>query len=227
MANARVVDMATFLRMRERGERAGKISKWLGVSQASAVMLLAGTHWQQDPVRIALFNEYRGTNLPVSGPEMGIAPADVIERFGGASGKRKVARAPGEQWTVDAVKRMGVHPEQAGEVARRMSALAGHDLPVGERVDTAYLLEATETKLAKFYRALDDEVIAGMSGPDLVKAIGAFIEKRALLRGEPTQIVSHRERAKLDAILPLLVEAAKKRGVVLDLTARVVEEADG
>lgn len=225
MANARVVDIAVFNRMKERGETAGKVSKWLGVSAASAVMLLAGEHWQQDPLRIALFNEYRGTSLPVSGPEMGFAPADVIAQYGGASGKRKASRTPGEQAMVDLVKRSGVSGVLAEEVARALEMMAGAAEMPAERLDSAYFLEEVERKLALGLASLTPVKIAGASVGDLQKLVSMLVEKRALLRGEPTQIVSHRERRRIDEVLPMLVAAAQKRGVVLDLTARVVEEA--
>lgn len=226
MANARVVDIATFQRMRDRGESALKISKWLGVAQASALALLAGKHWQQDPVRIALFNEYRGTNLPVSGPEMGFATPDVIGQFGGASGKRKVQRTPGEQAMVDMVKRAGVAPEFADEVAATIDKMSGTARMPGERLDGAYFLEEIERKLALALSSLTMEKIAGATVGDLQKLVSMLVEKRALLRGEPTQIVSHRDRLRIDEVLPMLVDAAKKRGVTLDMTARVVEVAD-
>ena len=228
MANARVVDIATFQRMRERGETAEKVARWLGVSAASARMLLDGKHWQQDPGRIALFNEYRGTNLPIEGPEMGFATPDVIAQFGGASGKRKVERTPGEQAMVDAVKRAGISPEIADEVARTVDEMAGTMRLASDRLDTAYFLEEVERKLALALASLTSTKLAEASVGDLQKVIGMFVEKRALLRGEPTQIVSHRQRVEIDKVLPMLVDAARKRGITLiDVAAREVESVDG
>jgi len=225
MANARVVDIVCFNRMKARGEPVGRDAKWMGVSSSTAQMLLDGEHWQQDPVRIAKFNEYRGASLPVEGPELGVAPPDVIAQYGGASGKRKAQRTPGEQWAVDAVKRAGVPAEIADEVAQTIDEMAGVARIPSERLDTAYFLDEVERKLALSLSSLTSTKLAEASVGDLQKVIGMFVEKRALLRGEPTQIVSHRQRVEIDKVLPMLVEAAKRRGLsLIDVTPRAVED---
>jgi hypothetical protein len=227
MANARVVDIECFNRMRDRGEGPLKIARWLGVSRGSALMLLAGQHWQQDPVRIAKFNEYRGTSIPVEGVELGFVTPDLVTQYGGASGKRKVARTPGEQAMVDIVKRSGISGVQAEEVASTLDLMAGSAEMPAERLDTTYFLEAVERKLALALASLTSVKIADATVGDLQKLISMFVEKRALLRGEPTQIVSHRQRVEIDKVLPMLVEAAKRRGLnLIDVTPRK-EAADG
>ena len=176
-------------------------------------LLVQGSHWQQNPELIRLFNAYRGTNIP----ETGIAPPDVLAQYGGPSGKKRKGSSPGEQATIELMKRAGVPAELAGQVAARIDANTGNAAPIPERLDSAYFLEMTEQKLAKFLRALDDQTIASMTGNDLVKAVSVFIEKRALLRGEPTQIVSHRDRQRIDEVIKMLWESAQKRGITLDL----------
>jgi hypothetical protein len=54
--------------------------------------------------------------------------------------------------------------------------------------------------------------------------LGVMIEKRNLLRGEPTAIISDHERKKLHELLPALLEEAKRRGAVtLDEKGAVIE----
>jgi hypothetical protein len=52
-----------------------------------------------------------------------------------------------------------------------------------------------------------------------------MIEKRQLLRGEPTQIISDAERKKLHELLPLAIAEAQRRGLTLDgqVTERIIE----
>ena len=63
---------------------------------------------------------------------------------------------------------------------------------------------------------LDDKVAAEANARDLAMAMTQLIEKRALLRGEPTQIISNLERQKLNELTPLLIAEAKRRGIVIE-----------
>ena len=50
---------------------------------------------------------------------------------------------------------------------------------------------------------------------DLSMGVAQLIEKRQLLKGEPTQIVSVDERKTLNQLLPLLIQEAARRGVIV------------
>ena len=63
---------------------------------------------------------------------------------------------------------------------------------------------------------LDDKVAAEASARDLAMGISQLVEKRQLLRGEPTQIISDHERAKLHELLPAMLAEANRRGVTVD-----------
>jgi hypothetical protein len=77
--------------------------------------------------------------------------------------------------------------------------------------------------LAAFY--LDDKVMAEAPARDIMLGMTALIEKRNLLRGEPTQIISDHERAKIHELVPKLLEEARRRGLTVDgtVTEKVVE----
>ena len=64
--------------------------------------------------------------------------------------------------------------------------------------------------------SLTESEIKKSSVRERVTAISAFVEKRALLRGEPTQIVTHEQRQKLDDLLPELIKEAKRRGITIE-----------
>ena len=63
---------------------------------------------------------------------------------------------------------------------------------------------------------MDEKVIAEASFRDLAMGTSALIEKRALLRGEPTVIMSDHERKKMHELLPVLIAEAKRRGLTLE-----------
>lgn len=90
---------------------------------------------------------------------------------------------------------------------------------------TNEIVRMCEEKLdmVRFY--LDDKVMAEASARDLGLIAGVLIEKRALLRGEPTQIVSDHERKKLSELVPLLIAEAQRRGRTIDVTPEVANAA--
>lgn len=52
---------------------------------------------------------------------------------------------------------------------------------------------------------------------DKAIAIGILMDKRALLRGEPTQILSHEERVRLPDVLKALDAEVRRRGLSVEL----------
>jgi hypothetical protein len=98
--------------------------------------------------------------------------------------------------------------------------LQGRYLPVRaeiEKVKTADLLAMTSEKAKMIIDAIDDEDILAAGLRDKAVAYGILIDKRQLLSGEPTQILSFEERRHLDQIVPLLLREAQRRGIVMDV----------
>jgi hypothetical protein len=83
---------------------------------------------------------------------------------------------------------------------------------------TQEITRMLEEKIDMVRYYLDDKVMAEASARDLMLGLGVMIEKRALLRGEPTQIVSDHERKKLNELVPLLIAEAQRRGRTIDVT---------
>lgn len=79
--------------------------------------------------------------------------------------------------------------------------------------------------MIRFY--LDDKVMAEASARDLMLGAGVLIEKRNLLRGEPTQILSDKERKTIHELMPELLAEAKRRGLTVDgqVTGKTSEPA--
>ena len=74
----------------------------------------------------------------------------------------------------------------------------------------------------------DDKVMAEASARDIMLGIGVMIEKRNLLRGEPTAIISDHERKKLHELLPALIAESKRRGITVEgtVTTKTEERAN-
>ena len=92
---------------------------------------------------------------------------------------------------------------------------------------TQEILDMLGKKIHLALSYMDDKVMAEASFRDLALGSTAMIEKRQLLRGEPTQIVSDHDRKKLHELLPLLIEEGQRRGITFEgkVTEKVVSPA--
>lgn len=92
---------------------------------------------------------------------------------------------------------------------------------------TQEVLDLLGNKIHLALQYMDDKVMSEASFRDLALGTTAMIEKRQLLRGEPTQIISDAERAKLHELLPLAIAEAQRRGLTVEgqVTGRTVEPA--
>lgn len=82
-------------------------------------------------------------------------------------------------------------------------------------LQTAELSDIIGKKIHLLSLYLDDKVASEASARDLAMAMAQLVEKRALLRGEPTQILSHEERKKLHEVLPLAIAEVQRRGLTI------------
>jgi DNA-binding CsgD family transcriptional regulator len=92
---------------------------------------------------------------------------------------------------------------------------------------TQEILDLLGQKIHLALQYMDDKVMGEASFRDLALGTTAMIEKRQLLRGEPTQIISDAERAKLHELLPMAIAEAKRRGLTVEgeVVGRTVEPA--
>ncbi len=73
---------------------------------------------------------------------------------------------------------------------------------------------------------LDEFDILKASPKDKAVIAGILLEKRQLLRGEPTQILGIADRVELARIMPLLVAEAGKRGLEITLPSGSFKEVE-
>jgi ribosomal protein S12 len=93
-----------------------------------------------------------------------------------------------------------------------------------KRATNARLLELIEDRELTVIEALTPAKINGASLREQIYALDRLHNIRQLLRGEPTQIVSVDDRKTLNELVPALVKAAQRRGIVVDSVSRVIEE---
>ncbi len=88
-----------------------------------------------------------------------------------------------------------LHPELEGRITRHIDLL------------NHYLDDKT------FYQKLDKATFK-----DLMVAQAVLVDKLNLVQGNPTTIVGHQDRAKLDVLLPKLMAELSRRGLTLHAT---------
>lgn len=87
-----------------------------------------------------------------------------------------------------------------------------------EHVRTKDLLRLVSHNVKRVLEAFSDEDIARASLKDKAITTGILLEKRQLLAGEPTQILSIHDRGKLDELVAVIIKESVRRGVTIDVT---------
>jgi hypothetical protein len=100
---------------------------------------------------------------------------------------------------------------------------------VGElkQVHTGELVKLLDDRAQRALLWMDDEVLAKSSAKDLAIIAGIMLEKRALLRGEPTQILSVDDRQSMNDLIPQVLAEAQKRGMFVDVLEGCVDVTPG
>ena len=109
----------------------------------------------------------------------------------------------------------GLKPELVSAITRRMKT---RYLGVTEQmraIKTHDMIVKIDERIGHALTYIDDYVMADANFRDLSMGVAQLIEKRQLLKGEPTQIVSVDERKTLNQLLPLLIQEAARRGVIV------------
>ena len=92
---------------------------------------------------------------------------------------------------------------------------------------TPQLLHLIEEKIGMCLEHMDDYTFANAELRDLAVTFGILAEKRQLLRGEPTQILSVNERVNMNELLPQIIKEAGRRGMTIDATPTQIEHEAG
>lgn len=127
----------------------------------------------------------------------------------------------------DAMREAGLPPAASQAIIRRLRTKFYGAVTAVRNLKTQEILDMLGQKIHLALTYMDDKVMGEASFRDLALGTTAMIEKRQLLRGEPTQIVSDAERAKLHELLPLAIAEARRRGLTLEgaVTEKLVEPA--
>ncbi len=113
---------------------------------------------------------------------------------------------------------------------------------------TQELQEACDAALAAIRGKIDDKVLSAASAEisymalwrlahdpqiwnrasvkDLAAVAGMMVDKRQLLRGEPTQVIKIQDIRKLDEMAKALHEEIERRGMLIDVTPEKSSEPD-
>ena len=92
-------------------------------------------------------------------------------------------------------------------------------VPVKDRVRQVTqksLLDGIEQKMAQCLDYRDDVAFASAPRRDLALTFAIMHDKRQLLLGQPTQILTVQERKDLNELLPDIIAEAQRRGVTID-----------
>lgn len=117
----------------------------------------------------------------------------------------------------------GVSKTVLDAIRRRIDARKGLQAEQPKALTDRQLINALEEKIALVLQYLDPFSMAGSSAKDLEGVLDGLISNVQLLKGKPTSITSVEDRRKLNELLPLLVQEAKRRGVIVDGTAERID----
>jgi len=115
--------------------------------------------------------------------------------------------------------------EQFGSRMNERRELAKANAPaIPEKPDTPWFLEQLDNALARILVRFDDEIIGQANLRELSYAASILTEKRNLLMDRPTEHITYEQHVQLDALLPKLIEEAKRRGIAVDGMAEDVTD---
>lgn len=202
-----VVDIALFRRLRADDPKIGakRLAKALGCGVGAAQSLMRGRHWQQDPAKVRLFNQYKHASLDEA---TGEPTAEDLATLGLTRAQKREA-AKGLRAGSPSSTDLAVDAD-----TEAVDGLVGEDEPP-MRLDTLYFQGEVDKALWKLGRAFSATKIAKMSGKEIASAWSALLEKRALLRGEPTAIVRSENRGSLEKVGALLLQEMARRGMAV------------
>lgn len=203
--NWNVVDVESFIVLKDAGNSLRKIAVALGSSRTAVTSLLEGTHWQQRPKRVVMFNNKMGTDID---PETGFASKEVLEKYS--------FRAKTEQKEIEAKNR-------EVELVKKGAA----EMPFADiTLDDEFFIGQLNIKAAIMLESLTEEEIKKASVRDRVNGASTLLEKRNLLMDRPTQRISFEQREKLNEVLPELIKEAQRRGLDIEGVAEDVTDRE-
>lgn len=124
----------------------------------------------------------------------------------------------------DIAKRYGMTPAMVRGLRAKVQTTLQPVTTTLRRATNARMLELIEDRQLSVMEAMTDSKIQKAGLREQVYALDRLFNIRQLLRGEPTQIVSIDDRKTLNELVPALVKAAQRRGIIIDGIGRTLEE---
>lgn len=115
-------------------------------------------------------------------------------------------------------KDCGLTPYATGAILQQMRTRWQPISEEIERVTTTSLVALIEEKLPILLKAITQGKAERATVKDLAFAFSVLAEKRQLLKGEPTQIMTYEERKNINHLLPDVLKEAQRRGLIVDAT---------
>jgi hypothetical protein len=91
------------------------------------------------------------------------------------------------------------------------------DIDLNGEVDNEFLVAQIENKLHLALQYMGPDKMQDANLNTLVKFFGILLDRRQLLKGEPTQIVTNTDRRALNDLLPAILAEAERRGMTVPL----------
>lgn len=144
-----------------------------------------------------------GLSFRAIGDRLGLSVRAVFERVRRA--EKKLDHKPGP---VPAVKNASLAERAQGKRAEADKFV--------KNFATADVLALMEDRRIRALLHLDDERLAAETSRGLAQIAGVLTEKIQLLKDEPTAIIKIQDVRKLDEIGKMLLDEAKRRGLVVE-----------
>lgn len=146
-------------------------------------------------------------SIEVTKPEAVAAAIDAASDPTAETQRAAIARVNAE------LKAAGI-PDRVNEaLVRRMRVKYGNAITIKKQQTTNEILQSIDEEIHLISSYIDDKVASEASLRDLGMVKAALLEKRQLLKGEPTQIISDHDRKKLHDYLPVLAAEMARRGI--------------
>ncbi len=120
----------------------------------------------------------------------------------------------------------GIPPRIAQALGRRVEMQFGPIKSEIRKLTHAEQVTATTAAAQLVLAHIDEVSIAGMNAKDLAIAYGVLVDKALILGGKPTQIIDFNVRARIEVLMPQMLAEARRRGITVDGTATVVQDAE-
>ena len=117
---------------------------------------------------------------------------------------------------VKTAEKAGLPKEIAAGLIRRTRAMAQATTSELRKVKAKEFLDVLDDRAFKALGYLDDFALANASAKDLAVIAGILLEKRQLLRGEPTAILSVDDRRSMNELVSVMSKEAARRNMIID-----------